>query len=141
MDALDILNSLTHGVNNKVNSENNDNDDIEYIVNTSLRGKSKKEENKNNLTEIKKVEHKSEDKNQIKLNQSKNPFKRKNINVPNVVNMTDELSPIELVSENESNKDKEIIQSFDTDEEIIEESFDNAVLDEVDEVGEVDEIV
>lgn len=37
MDAMDLLRSLTQGVNNKVVKED-DTDDLEYVVNTSLRG-------------------------------------------------------------------------------------------------------
>lgn len=82
MDTLDLLKSLTEGVNKKVEQE----EDIEYRVNTSLKGTMKKkvtdkdtdENNSGHIFEEKKLINLDEklNVNKSKINRGGNPFKR-----------------------------------------------------------------
>lgn len=125
LNTLDLLKSLTKGVNLKVEEEKEE--EIEYIVNTSLRKNNKVSIN-NEKESVKKVEEQKEEENvklpkkvanssyKPKIDRGGNPFKRG----------PRKQKTIENINENKSNKeiiDEEVVEKEDIEEEIFEEEI------------------
>lgn len=125
LNTLDLLKSLTKGVNLKVEEEKEE--EIEYIVNTSLRKNNKVSIN-NEKESVKKVEEQKEEENvklpkkvanssyKPKIDRGGNPFKRG----PRKQKI------VENINENKSNKemiDEEIVEKEDIEEEVFEEEI------------------
>lgn len=136
MDTLDLLKSLTEGVNKKVEQE----EDIEYKVNTSLKGTMKKkvtdketdENNSGHIFEEKKSINLDEklNVNKSKINRGGNPFKRgpRSKKVSDNISEQSSYIPLDVVDKNEGIDttytdivgDSEIIEDLNCTEEIVE---------------------